>query len=280
MDRPDQPDEHEVELRVLTSSRDLDDYDILALNMISAAVPHNTTESFRRLIWGAMVTYAFGNTSVDHVLRRYDYIWQRFKRHAYEVTPQILALRKMVITVDRIANALESKNVGDAFGPVCAKSALCRLEASFKAAYGLVRKHYIFETESIVRLILEQLAWATVASTCGDKEVQDLQPTKCISALKKHYPGAGRLYGELSQGAHIDPVIARNYIHFHLEGKRVARRSSGDALGNGKQLLELAVIYLKIVQELFTPLTAEEYKTLAAELSQLYSAYAETEDRT
>lgn len=113
--------EADVELRILTSSRDLDDYDVIALNAISAAVPHSTTDSFRRLIWGAMVTYVFGNKSVDHVLRRYDYLWQRYRECSHAVIPQVAALRKMVTLVDRVANELESRDVGHRFGPVCAK---------------------------------------------------------------------------------------------------------------------------------------------------------------
>jgi len=54
------------ETRVLDSSPDLDDYEILSVRTLSAAVPHKTTESLRRLVWGAMATYSFGNKSVDH----------------------------------------------------------------------------------------------------------------------------------------------------------------------------------------------------------------------
>jgi len=49
----------DAELHILTASEDLDDYDILAINTLSVAVPYRTTESFRKLIWAAMVTYMF-----------------------------------------------------------------------------------------------------------------------------------------------------------------------------------------------------------------------------
>jgi hypothetical protein len=49
----------EPEVRVLASSRDLDDYDIMSTMTLSAAVPHRTTDGFRKLIWAAMVTYGF-----------------------------------------------------------------------------------------------------------------------------------------------------------------------------------------------------------------------------
>lgn len=42
------------ELNVITSSHDLDDYDIVATQTMSVAVPYRTTESFRKLVWAAM----------------------------------------------------------------------------------------------------------------------------------------------------------------------------------------------------------------------------------
>lgn len=266
----------EVEIHVLTSSRDLDDYDVLALQTLSAAVPHKTSDGFRKLIWAAMVTHVFGNKSVDHVLRRYDHLWERFRPHARETSPRILALRNMAAQIDSVAAALETISPGGKVGSVCAKAALCRLEATFKAAYGLVRKNYIFETEALVRLILEQLAWACAARHIEDDRVFSLNPTKCIGALKRIYPDAGRIYGELSEGAHIDPSIAPNYVRFHEKGQPVVRRSRSDAQAIGKRLLELAVVYVKVVQELFSAFPVEEYESITRELETLCQSYGMT----
>ena len=70
MPEPDQ------EVRFLTASHDLDDYDVISTQTLSVAVPYKTTEGLRKLIWAAMVTYIFGNTSVDHVIRRYGGLWE------------------------------------------------------------------------------------------------------------------------------------------------------------------------------------------------------------
>ena len=150
----------DAEVRVLTASHDLDDYDILATNTLSVAVPYRTTESLRKLIWAAMVTYAFGNSSVDHVLRRYGHLWEHRDDKSFESDPRLLLLRSTQEDVTHIAGQLEKVNPSPKLGHVCAKSALCRLEATFKAAYGLVRREYIFETEAVIRMLLEQLAWA------------------------------------------------------------------------------------------------------------------------
>ena len=268
-----EPIEQDIEVHVLTSSQDLDDYDVLALRNISAAVPHKTSDSFRKLIWAAMVTYAFGNKSIDYTLRRYDWLWEKFKPHARETNPQFLALRAMMVYVDHASSALEKAEAPTSSGQICAKYALCRLEATFKAAYGLVRKEYIFETDAIVRLILEQLAWACAVKDASDNEMQQLLPTKCISHLKTHFPEAGRLYGELSEGAHIDPSIARNYLRFHADGMPVVRRSTPDATGSGERLLELSIVYINVVQALFKPLEDVRFNQMVSELKSLRERY-------
>lgn len=147
----------DTEVRVLAKTHDLDDYDILTINALSVAVPYQTTESLRKLIWAAMVTYVFGNSSVDHVVRRYGHLWDHHANKSFEKDSRLLILRGTYEDVAQIAEKLETITASR-FEHLCAKSALCRLEATFKAAYGLIRRKYIFETEAVVRMLLEQLA--------------------------------------------------------------------------------------------------------------------------
>jgi hypothetical protein len=108
-----------------------------------------------------MVTYVFGNSSVDHVIRRYSHLWGHQANKSFEQDPQLLILREAYEDVAQIAEKLEAITTSR-FEHLCAKSALCRLEATFKAAYGLIRRKYIFETEAVVRMLLEQLEDSTV----------------------------------------------------------------------------------------------------------------------
>lgn len=273
MTMQEQPD---PELRMLVASNDLDDYDILAINTISAAVPHETTESFRKMIWGAMTTYALGNSSIDHVLKQYNHVWERFRVHAFERDPQIIALRKMVAIVDKIAEAVQSQPIQRSTGQVCAKAALCRLEATFKAAYGLIRREYIFEVDALSRLVLEQIAWSRVAFSKNDNSVFSLNPTKCISELKAFYPSAGRLYGELSAWAHISPDIAANYVHFHNAGISVVKRSPQNSAAAGRRLLELSVLYATACSDLFALREGNDYAHWSSELEGLCRSYEDS----
>lgn len=267
------------ELHLITSSRDLDDYDVLIVGNISAAIPHEATESLRRFIWGSLVTYQFGNTSIDHVLRRYDYLWERYKADAKGVDPHISLLRTMVKKVNDVSIALEAVEVSGTVAEVCVKSALCRLEATFKAAYGLIRKDYVFETDSVIRLILEQLAWSCKAKHEDDDKILSIKPTKCISSLKRYMGNAGNLYGKLSETAHIDPSLLHNYLRFHEGRIPVVRRSEENAIASGEHLLELAVVYSKVAQELFKPYSDAQWLTVNAELTQLLDRYRQQPQR-
>lgn len=114
------------DLRVLTSSRDLDDYDILSTMTLSVAVPHRTTESFRKLIWAAMATYGFGNSSVDHVMRRYGHLWDRRTVKSFQQDPRVIALREFAELIKEVADALDRVKPAPGLGRLCSKAALCR----------------------------------------------------------------------------------------------------------------------------------------------------------
>ncbi len=264
---------NEIEFEVLTSSPDLDDYDILTTQMLSVAVPYQSTENFRKLIWAAMVTYAFGNKSVDHVIRRYEYLWDQRKDKSFEQDPNILILRETNETIKLVSDRLEKHITSDQLGEICTKAALCRLEATFKAAYGLIRKKYIFETDALTRLILEQIAWAYVAHSAKDDEIPTLSPTRCITSLKAIFPESGQLYGLLSEWAHIDPSIVENYLRFHKGDAPVVRRSRHDSLQSGFHLITLALVYIEVAQLLFSIFKTEEFLALSERMSENKETY-------
>lgn len=265
----------DVEVRYLTASHDLDDYDILSTHALSVAVPYKTNESLRRLIWAAMVTYVFGNSSVDHVARRYGHLWEKRKDKSFETDPRILLLRRTYEDVSTISSRLQKVPVDGTLGKVCSKSALCRLEATFKAAYGLIRRSYVFETDAVVRMLLEQLAWAHQAHGTEESHLANLKPTKCITPFKAVFPSTGSFYGELSEGAHLDPSIVEHYLRFHSQGTDVVRRSQGDSQHSGYYFTALASVYLEVVQKLFSPFTDDEFAPIAERLLVGHRTYCD-----
>jgi hypothetical protein len=260
-------------LRHLRSTRDLDDYEILATRTISAAIPKGSDKEYRRYIWGAMVTYAFGNSSIDYVLRRYNHNWEIFNK-SFEASKQGIApLRVVVEAIEEVVGLLEAIDPGASKGRICAKAALCRLEASFSASYDLIRKEYIFETNAVIRIILEQLAWIAAVHQASDEEVYSIQPTKCIAALARKFPGTGNLYGELSAWAHIDPTFSSEYLRFHDEGHGAIRRSETNSLEAGRHLFSLASVFIELVQAVFSPVSPDHARDLLARVSRAEDEY-------
>lgn len=267
-----EPDE---EVRFLTASHDLDDYDVISTQTLSVAVPYKTTESLRKLIWAAMVTYVFGNTSVDHVIRRYGNLWEKRTDKSFETDPRILILRTTYEDVASISAQLQGAPSSDTLGHICAKSALCRLEATFKAAYGLIRRGYVFETDALIRMLLEQLAWAHEAYRTSDEGLVNLNPTRCITPFKAVFRDAGKYYGELSERAHVDPSVVQHYQRFHRQGLEVVRRSHGDSQHSGYYFTALASVYLEVVQKCFSPYSTLEYTALDDSLRQSHRSYCQ-----
>ena len=96
-------------------------------------------------------------------------------------------------------------------GLVAAQAALLRLQASFRGAVLMCRLGLRFEATVIARLILEQIAWAYAVHGFTELVFWDVLPTKSISALKTIWPEVGRLYGQLTDVAHIVPEVSAEY---------------------------------------------------------------------
>jgi hypothetical protein len=206
-------------------------------------------------------------------MRRYLPMWNKHGESTFQTDQRIIALRELVVIVRDIAKQLDALPVDGSLGKIWAKSALSRLEASFSAALGLIRREYVFETDAVVRLVLEQIAWSYAVFFSDDKTAPKLNPTKCISRLKQDYPESGPLYGNLSELAHIDPSIAENYTRFHEGRVPVVRRSAENSFESGKLLFNVARIYLKVVEQLFAPSDKREAAASKTRFNKLSKSY-------
>jgi hypothetical protein len=136
-----------------------------------------------------------------------------------------------------------------------------------------VRHHYVFETEAVIRIILEQLAWAYVVPTIPEDKIPKLKPNDCITRFKTFFADCGRLYGILSHGAHIDPSIADDYATFHGQGVPPVRRSPEDSFDRGDSIVALAIVYLRLAQASFGLMSDELYTSKIDRLMHLLSEY-------
>jgi hypothetical protein len=108
--------------------------------------------------------------------------------------------------------------------------------------------------------------------------VQNLSPTKCITRFKAFFSDAGKLYGQLSEWAHIDPSIISNYVRFHENNAPVVRRSENNSLQSGIHLVALSIVYFRVIQHLFSIYENEVFDEKLNHLKEQYEEYSKYED--
>lgn len=74
--------------------------------------------------------------------------------------------------------------------------------------------NYLFKREEwdeivvLLRVLLERIAlvFHSLRYSLDVEEIENLQGSKCIKELKKHFDGIGRIYGKFSEIAHAKPI--------------------------------------------------------------------------
>ncbi len=179
----------------------------------TVAVPIDAEEDLKKKVVSAIKTHFAGQKSVDYILKRYGPHWA-FPAPKDDIIKFLNALRAIDDTVIRvIAKISDAENRPDHVGLFAAEMAIMRLKPTFKSAQLLIMQGYSFEAAALCRLILEQLGFAYAVHEMKDTDkILKTQPSKTIANLKKMIPYSGRLYGDLSSRAHLDPKENRHYI--------------------------------------------------------------------
>jgi hypothetical protein len=149
--------------------------------------------------------------------------------------------RQVREAVDRISDL--DAPAGAPPGLVAAQAALLRLQASFRGAILMCSLGLRFEAAVIARLIVEQIAWAYAVHGFKDLAFWDVLPTKSVSALKVIWPEVRRLYGQLTEVAHIAPEVTAQYLLFSGTESSVVIASVDDTKIVSFQLLYLAYVF-------------------------------------
>jgi hypothetical protein len=167
------------------------------------ATNSNVPEEFLRMILAGGTTCFLGNRSIDNVYRKY------FKEKAFEVHDgQRLDYKVAKFANERIAffNAASSFVSDGGSGPLGRTIAiwtLVRFKFSLKILLTCAQRGGLFETATLSRSILEQIAWSFRIRVLDDSdEIASIAATKSIGELKTVFLPAGQLYGWLSNHAH------------------------------------------------------------------------------
>jgi hypothetical protein len=101
-------------------------------------------------------------------------------------------------------NEISEMRLPSSPGAVAAANVLIRLASTFRGALQLIHLGFAFEAEAVIRLGYEQVAWAYAVAPLTELErIEGTVATKAISQLKAILPAAGRIYGRLSDLAHM-----------------------------------------------------------------------------
>jgi hypothetical protein len=225
---------------------DLDDLELLGSGPFTIGVPEDSPTEFKRMVLAGAKAFQIGNKSIDYTLRTYGSHWDvdQVDIPTLRMRKAIQAARKHVVsTIDYVMAVPSKPNHTSLFA---CTAALFRLQNTFRAAVITIKSGLHFETASLLRMIMEQLAWIVkIRDMTPDKgNYFQISPQSCIGDLKRLVPEAGRIYGELSGVAHL----------YFEETKRYIRVEDGQLYVHlhGRDLAWLDTLHLLVIADLFS----------------------------
>lgn len=187
--------------------------------------------------------------SIDDVKRRY--LDVEATEDATVEVPDLDALYDSYMLAARSMEAAQARldpegRPDPTLGVFAASIALSRLAASFKSAHLLHRLGHATDGHAIVRVILEQIAWAHSAAGLADEDaLAALEPTKAVTELKRLYPGVGRMYGSLNPKTHLDLSEHRRRVE-RREGQFHLVQVEQAAMDGSSAILSMCDIWLAV----------------------------------
>jgi hypothetical protein len=189
----------------------LEDLLVLSDTLYGVGVPYTSRETFMRQIFGAMKADLMG-TKPDKVVSTFGDSWSFEEIDGPLKTLYVSSAEVRPMVVKALRELHERPEFRIRIGCIASHAALFRLQSTFQACVLVVRQGMHYETQALLRLIVEQLAWAKAILDFDDDTFFAIQPTHCISGLKPLFPEAGRMYGDLSSGAHLSPKTTVRYL--------------------------------------------------------------------
>jgi hypothetical protein len=152
-----------------------------------------------------------------------------------------------------------TQSEGKRLGEIVCEWTFFRLPFAINFIVSCANRGAFFETASIGRMALEQMAWAAKIDKFDDRDaIQNESATRAIGSFRKSCPVAGRLYGWLSVHAHWAYEGHIKAWHMDEEGQLGALFATPEFKARSLALsILLAVIAEKTFIALKGPLVSE-----------------------
>lgn len=228
-------------------------FEILGTPSLYLAAPKHLSSTDRKRIVGAIVACTLDLKSVDYTIRRYGRsLTTRAKAdRVHDFTDRILKIADKDLDL-AFSQRAKLSGLPNRVGLVASGAAIIRLQSSFLTASFLIRTGHNFEAAAVMKLILEQLAWAYVVHEWSDESVFSCLPSKCISKLKELMPWVGEFYGVLNEESHIKPNLMGRFLHETEKGGKVSVRSHDFSPLAGFMYLCLADAYCVVLEVVYS----------------------------
>jgi hypothetical protein len=185
--------------------------------MVTVGVPFDAPVEFKRRVYAAAQSYVSGNKSVDYFLKRYG-ADKEFPRPSPSERSLCNFLRGVKYEAHSVYRELTSEvERVSRLGLFAAEVCLARTLTTIRMSCFMLLHGYLYEAAALMRVVLEQTAWAWSVHERDDDAIFSVSPTKSISALKAIISDAGKKYSLLSDYTHINPALQVEYLDFSGE---------------------------------------------------------------
>jgi hypothetical protein len=232
-------------VRRIIWAKHFDEMEIIGNHHFSIGVPIKADPEFKAMLFAAGITHIDGNISIDHIYKRHREEYLSAFDDDLRCPPG--SLKELTLHIGEIADSHSKLLSTGRFtspptsGQAYAANVLIRMRSTFHAVNQLILGGLALEAESVVRQGLEQCAWAFAVKDLNDIDrIDQTSPTKSVSLLKAHFPGAGRIYGQLSESAHASLSSQERFFSFHDGKLNISIRDSD----NCREALLYSVILL------------------------------------
>lgn len=226
----------------------LDSFEVHYVPPFAWAVPRWMPAETKRRMLASVKSTQGGYSGVDYLLKRHGGKWDVEADNRSDVrrsADEMLSLSLRLVE-DTAKWWTSVKDKEGTLGHFAAGAALLRLTTTFRSASLLNQLAHPYEAAALLRMALEQIAWAHAVSGRDDPQVLETSATKAVGPLKRVMPEAGLVYGLLSDWTHVGESWHTAFVRAESGDFRIVQKETQYACFLAWIQLRLADVYRSV----------------------------------